>query len=187
MGTSAEKNDQSGEGGFSQNKTTDISEKDNNNSIMIEDKKEQNEYCKTMLQTHNNYREKHKSNKLRINEDLNAMANKYAKYLLENYSFGSQNKFGKDESLGENIFFSNQKEKETDICQKWYDENKNFEYGINKFQKDTNHFTQLIWNSTTDVGFGFYNINNNYCYVALYYPQGNVFGQFTKNVFMPIS
>ena len=54
---------------------------------------------------------------------------------------------------------------------------------MNNFQKDTNNFTQLIWKSTKFVGFGCSNFNGKYCYVALYYPAGNILGEFTDNVF----
>ena len=185
MGTSAEKSEKPNNQSLSKSINTDISNKYNKNSNVIEDKKEQNVDCKIMLEFHNKYRERHKSNKLKIKPELNDKANEYAKYLVEQNSLTNQNIFNMDENLGENIFFSDKKEKVINVCNKWYNENKNFKYGLNNFQKDTNHFTQLIWNSTTDVGFGFYNTDNIYCYVALYYPQGNIFGQFTNNVFMP--
>ena len=47
---------------------------------------------------------------------------------------------------------------------------------------DTGHFTQVVWKSTTKVGFG-YAANANSCYVcARYNPAGNMMNAFQDNV-----
>ena len=42
----------------------------------------------------------------------------------------------------------------------------------------------MIWKSTTDIGFGFWDDkeNNKYYNVILYYPAGNILGEFKQNV-----
>ena len=135
-----------------------------------------------MLKYHNKYRNMHGANNLNLTDELSEKATNYAKKLLESNSNFELNNFYKNQILGENILFSAKKKTEEEICNSWYDENNNYNYTKNTFQKDTNHFTQIIWSSTTEVGFGHYNIGEKYCYVALYYPQGNILGKFTENV-----
>lgn len=48
--------------------------------------------------------------------------------------------------------------------------------------KPTGHFTQLVWKSTTQVGFGVATRGNYTVGVALYYQAGNVIGSFKQNV-----
>lgn len=69
----------------------------------------------------------------------------------------------------------------------WYSEGKLYDY---KHGGDGvyNHFTQLIWNSSTSLGCATSFCNNvwgNYI-VCEYYPPGNVIGQSSRNVFPPL-
>lgn len=48
---------------------------------------------------------------------------------------------------------------------------------------DTGLFTQMVWRSTTQVGFGISSRNNKAYCVAHYWPRGNVVGHFAENVF----
>ena len=139
-------------------------------------------FNKNMLEFHNKYREIHHSAKLENTVELNDKANEYAKMLLGVKEYNEGIIFNEN-VLGENIYYSDKEEKEENICQYWYNEKNKYNYDLNNFQKGTNHFTQLVWNSTKLIGFGYANYNNKYCYVALYSPAGNVFGQFTNNVF----
>ena len=139
-------------------------------------------FNKNMLEFHNKYREIHHSAKLENTVELNDKANEYAEMLLGVKEYNEGIIFNEN-VLGENIYYSDKEEKEENICQYWYNEKNKYNYDLNNFQKGTNHFTQLVWNSTKLIGFGYANYNNKYCYVALYSPAGNVFGQFTNNVF----
>ena len=65
---------------------------------------------------------------------------------------------------------------------KWYNEYKQYNFDLNKYQKGTTHFTQLVWKATKEVGFGFYFNNDNFSSVALYYPCGNALREFSANV-----
>ena len=142
-----------------------------------------NSFRKEALKKHNEYRVKHKVPDLKLNENLNEMAQKYANHLLDsqskiNFPF---NIYNNDSNLGENIMISTKKTAE-EMCEIWYNESKNYDFNINKFQKGTGHFTQLIWKETKEVGFGFKIDGDNFCGVAYYDPAGNVLGEFTKNV-----
>ncbi|KAI7899748.1 CAP domain-containing protein [Cokeromyces recurvatus] len=74
-----------------------------------------------------------------------------------------------------------------DAINGFYEENVDYDYktGSSKNGKVTGHFTQLVWNSTTEIGCA-----ATYCknykatfYVCDYKPPGNVIGLYTKNVF----
>ena len=180
MGASSEKNIKSQDN----IKEGDLSASKNSKAQDIsENIKDPELFNKNMLEYHNKLRKMHHCNKLENNIELNIKANKYAEILLGVNKNNEGVNFYKEDILGENVYITDKEEKEENICQYWYDENKKYNYELNNFQKDTNHFTQLIWNSTKLIGFGYANLNNKICYVALYYPAGNVFGQFTKNVF----
>ena len=84
--------------------------------------------------------------------------------------------------MGENILIS-KKEYPEKICMKWYNEKKNNIILIQiNIKKAAIHFTQLVWKSTKEIGFGFYFNNDNFCSVALFYPCENILGEFTKNI-----
>ena len=146
------------------------------------------DYKMRVLLRKNNLRNKHNSPELQFNEKLNAMAQEYAKKLFESnnnkkkyFSFNMYN----DSFLGENILIAKKKPPE-DICKQWYDENKNYNYGTNKFQNNAAHFTQMIWKNTKEIGIGFHFDNDsNFCLVVYYYPSGNILGEFSKNIHKP--
>ena len=151
-------------------------EKNGSNNIIIQ-------YRDKVLRKHNDYRVNHNSPILKMNEELNKMAEKYAIQLLN--SQGKEafplNIYNNDSTLGENIMISTKKTAE-EICETWYNESKNYDYSLNKYQKGTGHFTQIIWKETKEVGFGFKFRDNNFCVVAYYYPAGNILGEFSENI-----
>jgi hypothetical protein len=74
-----------------------------------------------------------------------------------------------------------------DVVQSWYDEHQFYDYKNPKFDMKTGHFTQVIWKSTTQIGFGlsaFKPSSDSVAFlgVANYYPAGNYLKQFEKNV-----
>lgn len=146
------------------------------------------QYKMRVLLKHNELRNIHNSPELQFNEELNAKAQEYAKNLFESNNnkkkYFSFNMF-KDSFLGENILIAKKKSPE-DICKQWYDENKNYNYGTNKFQNNAAHFTQMIWKNTKEIGIGFHFDNDsNFCLVVYYYPSGNTLGEFSKNIHKP--
>ena len=134
------------------------------------------------LEAHNKYRAKHHSPPLKLNKDLCKIAKDYAEKLLQinavNYSFGKY----KGNDMGENIFTCQGTEATGEMATNdWYNEVKSHNFKKD-FQKDTGHFTQLVWKDTKEVGFGVANRGNIYYVVANYYPPGNFLGQYHKNV-----
>ena len=109
----------------------------------------------SLITIHNYYRKKHGCQNLESNDELNKMATEYAHECLESeaeiYSSHTYN----GEALGENIFIC---KKEVNIghiyqiCHNWYNENRSYNYEVGKLQKDTTHFTQMIWKNTKFIG-----------------------------------
>ena len=141
-------------------------------------------FTETMLQIHCDLRKRHGIKKLKLNEELNKMAQTHAK----NLSFSDQS-FVKDiynnEVLGVNVLVSDKNLEPKIICNEWYNESKKYNFNNYKFQKGTGHFTQMIWKDTKEVGFGFEEKDNIIYIVAYYYPAGNIFNEFEKNVCTP--
>ena len=161
--------------GFTCTRETSIEEKSVDINIS------ENKYIEEALNEHNILREKHNSNPLINNEDLNIIAKNYAKELFCSGKFYSNYTY-KGEALGENIFLKKENKKPKEICKEWYSEKDNYNYYSEKFQKDCIHFTQLIWDASKEFGFGYMRSENKTCGVALYYPSGNRFFEFKKNV-----
>ncbi len=135
------------------------------------------------LRLHNEFRKKHNSPELKNNKELNENAQKYAEKLIKNKNKKDfHNNIFNNILLGENIIISNKKTPE-DICNEWYKESDCYDFSLNKYQKDSGHFTQMIWKDTKEFGFGFcFDDESNFCAVALYYPPGNILGEFSKNI-----
>ena len=136
-----------------------------------------------ILKKHNEIRKAHGSPELTLNIVLNNMAQNYAKQILDSqgrkaFPINIYN----DSAVGENVIISSKKEP-NEIFEKWYNEKNLYDFSLNKFQKGTGHFTQIVWKTTKEVGFGLEaDDKNNICCVALYYPGGNVIGEFSSNV-----
>ena len=136
------------------------------------------------LNIHNKYRSKHHSPPLTLNKDLCFIAKNYADKLIQSnkkqidYSFGKY----KGNDMGENIFLYIGKEPSAEIAvDEWYNESKNYDFKKD-YQKGTEHFTQVIWKDTKEVGFGISNQGNKCFIVANYYPPGNFLGKYNINV-----
>ena len=155
--------------------------------IKIKKGKTKEDYSKfelDALELHNKYRSKHHSPPLTLNKDLCYIAKKFADKLIQNnkkkydYSFGKY----KDNDMGENIFLFIGKQASAEIAvDAWYNESKIYDFKKD-FQKGTEHFTQLVWKDTKEVGFGISNQGNKCFIVANYYPPGNFLGKYNINV-----
>ena len=152
-----------------------------NDSITSDINMDYNKIINFVFRKHNKFRRKHNSHELKINDDLNEEAQNYAKKLLsnddKNYFYKN---FYKDSFIGENIMLSEMDSVEA--INEWYSEIQFYDFNQNTFQKNAAHFTQLIWKETKEIGIGFCKNDKKYCLVVLYYPAGNVFGEFSKNV-----
>ena len=133
------------------------------------------------LEMHNQKRAHHEAPPLNINNELNLLAQEYSENL------GKKKKpihiIYKDEFLGENIYIYKGKDFNVEsMVNAWYDEGKIYDNNSLNYQKNTSHFTQMIWKETSEVGFGFKRRGNIYYGVAFYYPPGNTLGEFKDNI-----
>ena len=149
--------------------------------------KNKNEFSKFELEAlklHNEYRKKHHSPPLTLNKELCFIAQNYCKKLIQNnkndieYSFGKY----KGNDMGENIFIGQEKEVNLEkVINDWYNECNNYDFKKD-FQKGTEHFTQIIWKETKELGIGISNQGDKTYIVANYYPPGNFLGKFNENI-----
>ena len=136
-----------------------------------------------LLKYHNDMRKKHNSPELNLNEKLNQIAKEYAKELINSNKIIFSPYTYKGEPLGENIYNSeNIYIEPKEVFDQWYNEYKKYDFQSKKFQKEACHFTQIIWKNTKEVGFGIENNSSKIYIVALYFPAGNIFEEFTKNI-----
>ena len=141
-------------------------------------------FISEMVKLHNELRIKHDSPPLNENEELNNMASSYAKSLANNQEKNNcEYNVYKEEILGENTFITDYK-KPKDIFKNIMKEKDEYDFDKNKYSNLSAHFTQAIWKDTTDIGCGFWadKASKKNFIVLLYYPAGNVFGNFNKNV-----
>ena len=138
-------------------------------------------YDEICLEEHNLKRDLHDSPHLLKNEQLCNLAEKCALELSKNEN--NINYIYKDEFLGQNIYiYKGNNLNIRNIFNEWYEEIKYYNSNLNKFQKNSSHFTQMIWKETKEIGFGYIERGDTFYAVALYYPPGNTFGEFKNNV-----
>jgi uncharacterized protein YkwD len=148
---------------------------------LIKEKNE--EFNMKILNEINKYRTKHGVEELVYDKKISRIAQKYAeKCARENQLELSDNKYNNAE-LGEIIFCGNQDLTPKDIVDIWYHEGSE-NYNYKKEPEISNNFTQLIWKNTVSFGLGHALTKENKLYiVANFYPEGNIKGEFLKNVF----
>merc|ERR1711963_1126962 len=120
---------------------------------------------------HNVYRAKHGVPDLKLNNELNALAQEWAEDLIANNAFEHR----PNTKYGENIFQSGGKaarDQAQGAVDVWYSEIKDYSFGTEPSQGGpvTGHFTQVVWKGSTVV------------VVANYSPAGNYIGQYVDNV-----
>ena len=144
-----------------------------------------------LLQEHNKYRYTHNSRKLSLDSNIIKDAAVYAESLAKNsdpnYLEPSGSYYNSDEKYGENLFQCNKKSCKTAnislVTSIWYNETNNYDYSLNKGQKGTYNFTQMIWKNTKKMGCGIgYRNDSSYKVVCFYYPRGNIYGNYEENV-----
>ena len=140
---------------------------------------------KELVDRHNNYRAQHRVGKLSKNDGIEEIAQKFSKELVSRGQLArSSNKY-KGEQLGENLYYGlNSGYVGTEPVDVWYKGEEQFDYKSNKMKEGTGHFTQLVWKNTKEIGCGIsQDAEGGYYVVCNYYPAGNYFGEYIKNVF----
>ena len=131
----------------------------------------------------NKYRIKHGVEELIIDENINKISKKYAQKLARESELElSGNKY-QDKELGEIIFSCQGEISPKELVDLWYNQGSK-DYNYNAEPTISNNFTQLIWKSSKLFGISHILTRDNKLYVvANFFPEGNIKGQFLKNVF----
>ena len=146
-------------------------------------KKNTNIY-KNLLKMHNEYRIKYQAPNLELNDELCQLAQEYADKCADLQNIDLNPVSYKNECVGENISeFDGDISTTLTICENWANERNNYNFRDKVYKDQTKHFTQMIWKNTQIVGFGFSSSSNekNY-FVSFYFPAGNIFEEFDKNI-----
>ena len=164
-------------------------------------------FAESTIREINEKRENHGIKSLQLDDYLNIRAFIIAKEFLIKGEINNEKLLYKNsEDLGMNLKLSNEKLKAEELVKNWYEENKYYDYE-NPEELSCTNFTQMIWKNSEKFGIGYYHLNeeelkqknqnkvidiNNieednqidytFCYIALYYPAGNVIGEYNKNV-----
>jgi len=147
----------------------------------LENVKINNEFVEKALKRINEYRKLHGVKPLIQDDYLIKRAFILAQKKLTN--FKSEDFLNEDgEDLGTHFVKS---EKELDVeklIDNWYNENKNYNF-IEPIGLESNNFTQMIWKNSSKFGIGYFcsqenEENKKYYYAALFYPAGNIPGEY---------
>ncbi|CAL8130316.1 unnamed protein product [Orchesella dallaii] len=136
------------------------------------------------VQEHNFFRQTHQTSSINgDNENLHQAAQNHAEYLVKNNLPLSSSK---NQNLAEVIAWT-EEEAVQNAVKTWYEEERHYDYGNPSFQNDSQHFTALVWNASSQVGIGVkWNPEKvRFVVVANYDPEGNISGQFEENVKLP--
>lgn len=127
---------------------------------------------KDILDAHNSRRSKHSAPALSWSDELAS----YAQNMADKYTCGSslQHSGGK---YGENLAVGYGGGEAT--VKAWYDEGEGYDYSS---ATTFNHFTQVIWKSSTELGCAKKDCNGSPYVVCEYSPAGNMVGLGKKNL-----
>ena len=153
------------------------------------------EFAEKALKKNNEYRKLHGIEELILDDYLIKRAfilakKKFKHFDIEDLSYKDGSEIGTNFEKCEKIL---EPEK---LMDKWYYENKKYNY-IEPIELENSNFTQMIWKNSKRFGIGYYcqQTKNNeknqgtkkYYYVALYYPAGNIPGEYKENIFKKLS
>ncbi|CAH2352052.1 probable pathogenesis-related protein CaO19.2336 [[Candida] railenensis] len=127
-----------------------------------------------MLAAHNNFRSLHNAQQVAWNTTLYDYAYSYAsKYDCSGDLVHSGGPYGENLAIGYTPNGS---------VNAWYDEGQSYNY---KTQDTYDHFTQVIWNGTSQIGCAYKYCNEVWgkYIICSYYPPGNIIGESSENVF----
>ncbi|SGZ53180.1 CIC11C00000001045 [Sungouiella intermedia] len=131
------------------------------------------EIQRVLLRRHNELRGLHGSPNLTWNDELTRFA---ANYAANNFSCDNVQLIHSGGPYGENLAAGYQGGESP--VNAWYDEISLYNYNDPGFAEATGHFTQLIWNTTLELGCAIVNCNNAWSQYTIceYYPMGNIVG-----------
>ncbi|RKP29215.1 PR-1-like protein [Metschnikowia bicuspidata] len=131
-----------------------------------------NNFALDMLKSHNSKRAEHGATPLSWSYDLEGFAQGCAnKYRCGSELDHSNGPYGENLALGA--------DSAEDAVNKWNKEATQYDHS--SYSK-LDHFTQVIWKSTTELGCAFKVCPNGKYIICSYYPPGNIIGQGRKNL-----
>lgn len=142
-------------------------------------------FTSDVMDAHNSYRSDHAVSTLTWNDTLA----EYSADYLDSDGDGDNDcpDFEhSDTPYGENLAIGHQNA--THAVEAWGDERDLYDFDDQGFDKETGHFTQMVWRNTTDVGcarkfcLGDDREIEGWYLVCEYWPPGNVQGQFEQQV-----
>ena len=139
--------------------------------------KEDDLFTSAILNSTNTYRSQHNATDLSWNTTLADFAESYLDDDVgDDCAFEhSGGPYGENLAIG----YPNA----TASVEAWGDEREEYDFEHQGFDKETGHFTQLVWQNTTDVGCGRRLCGEKGWYlVCEYWPVGNVEGQYEDSV-----
>ncbi|XP_018569850.1 uncharacterized protein LOC108909884 isoform X3 [Anoplophora glabripennis] len=146
-----------------------------------------NQFALDAVRVHNEYRRKHGVPELTLSLRLCQFAQEWADTCARTASLQHRANC----PYGENIFsvyssdFSHMPTAR-DAVKEWYDEAKQHNFGVERVNQGTLHFTQVVWKASRELGIGIAKNKRGQTYVvANYDPRGNYIGQFVENVPRP--
>ncbi|EUB55613.1 Golgi-associated plant pathogenesis-related protein [Echinococcus granulosus] len=164
------------------------------------------EFSEDVLKIHNRYRRLHGAPDLVLRSRLNAMAQEWAEFLVDEICLSNSGFTIDGVRLGENITsrWSNGELEESanDVVSNWYQESSRFKYGREPVSiQGVGNFTQLVWASSRNLGVGRATriarneestaeknrlLSSKIVVVCFYFPPGNVASYFNDNVHPPL-
>ncbi|BFF91383.1 Golgi-associated plant pathogenesis-related protein 1-like [Drosophila madeirensis] len=137
------------------------------------------DFAQDALKRHNEIRKGHGCPDLQLDDELSTDCQAYAKTLSEKGKIEPSNGDGYTENLCITIL------KPIDCLESWYMERALHDYSAPRLNAETEHFTAMIWKSSTKLGIGLVTKDDNNYVVARYKPKGNVKSEFKENVPRP--
>jgi len=128
-----------------------------------------------MLERHNYYRKQAGVAPLKWSDEIAKKAQKYAEILA---SKGCKLEHTNDMTYGENLYGASFLATAKDVVDSWGEEKQNFKYEAFTGNRDDGHYTQIIWQKTTQVGCGYAKCGQSIVCVCNYYPSGNYLGEY---------
>ncbi len=129
------------------------------------------------LKLHNDLRQQHQVTNLLWSDKLAKSAENFVNTCPTGHS---------GMGYGENIFFASASFPLENVMEKWYEEEKIYNYNHPRFSHHTGHFTQIVWKDTTEIGCAYKADCSGkwqHIWVCHYNPKGNIRLRFAKNVF----
>ena len=167
------------------NKTNNNNNNKNQNTQKINKLIEINikEFCEEALKQHNKLREMHHANNLKIDDNLQNYAQKFAEEIANKSEEYHSQCLLDGKVIGENIYIDDNFITGEKMTNEFYNEYKNYDFNKAECEIKALRFTQLIWKNSKEVGFGIAKSKSGkfYC-VANYYPPGNLLGEYKENV-----